>query len=104
MDAKIITNWALRFSSYDAPEVKQMRISGTCNGHPIFTSGVVRKIGELTYETKSGSHYQLSGPPEAGYAAYCAEHKIELDPADPIKFRASLDEFQWRPGLHAESR
>lgn len=96
MTARIITEWALRASSYEAPEVKQMKISGTCEGGPITTSRVVRQVGPLIYETKSGSHYQLSGPPEQGYADFCRDNGIALDLADPIKFRAKPEDFQWR--------
>ena len=81
-----LAKWAVRGSDYAAPEVRQIRLSGTLlDGKIIQTSGVVRKVAPLTYQTQSGSLYQLEGPPDEAYAAYCAKNQIALDLADPIK-------------------
>lgn len=95
---RAITEWALRGSNYDSPEIKRLWITGRTpdTGRSIRTNYLVRKVGPMTYETASGSHYRLEGPPDPGYATYCAENNIELDLADPVKFRKALADFRWR--------
>lgn len=91
-----ITDWALVADPYSAPELKRLRIVGSCDGRPIKTNYVKDKVGERTYKTASGSLYRLVGDPEPGYVAFCKEHNITLDLVDPIKVRNSLDEFEWK--------
>lgn len=97
MSAREISQWAIRADPHASPEIKRLWITGVTpdNGKTISTSCIVKKIAPLTYETASGSHYRLVGPPEEGYAAYCKENGIDLDAADPIKFRSTVDDFEW---------
>ena len=86
MTPKKITNWSVRSPAYAAPELGKKYLAGTYAGSPIETSRIMRKAGPLTYETRSGTHYELVGPPDPGFVAYCESIGKPLDLADPIKF------------------
>lgn len=86
MTAKKITNWSVRTNAYAAPEISDNGLAGECAGRSIFTSRIMSKVGPLTYETRSGTHYELVGPPDPGFVAYCESIGKPLDLADPIKF------------------
>lgn len=76
MEPRVITNWSVRGSAYQAPEVRKIYIGGQCEGKPILTSRVVEKVSPMVYRTRSSSLYRLDGPPEPGYVAYCAENNM----------------------------
>ena len=97
VEVKLIRDWAVVGSSHEAPEVKALSVRGTLDGRPVLLSGPLRAVGARTYSTPDGRVFQLDGPPEAGYAEFCQRNGFELDPADPIKFRASPEEFKWNP-------
>jgi hypothetical protein len=101
MSERAITDWAIRADPYSPPECRRLWITGITpdTGKTIRTNYVLKKFGPLTYETASGSHYRLEGPPDPEYAAFCKENGIALDCADPIKFRATVDEFEFKKAI-----
>ncbi len=95
LSPKVITNWSIRGSDFEAPEVRKLHICGMCEDRPIRTSYIVSKVDKLTYQTKSGSLYRLEGKPEDGYVKFCKRSGIVIDLEDPVKFRNTGSEFQW---------
>ena len=96
-----LKNWSIVAdpnNPYMAPELKTIYLQGEVYDHPnsrhhdgkrIITSKVVKKIGPLTYETKSGTIYTLDTVAPA-YKEWCSENNIELNLEDPVRLNKSL--------------
>lgn len=91
----VITDWAIVASAYDAPEVRVCAVRGNLGGQLVTTAGLQRKLGPLTYETQDGKVFLLEGPPDPGYVEYCKRNRIDLDLADPFKFRDASEGLKW---------
>lgn len=89
-----LTEWECLYASSDPycpPESAGLRLGGVVTGHPrkedgkrVVTSGVVRVEGRRFW-TKSGSEYELVGPPSAEYLAYLRETGRTYNEAEPIR-------------------
>ena len=91
---KTITDWAI-VGRNDSDGKRVLNLEGQCEGRPIHTSRVVGQYGPSTYRTRTGSLYRLEGSPAPGYAAFCCANGIEIDLADPVKFRETAAQFEW---------
>jgi hypothetical protein len=90
-----LEQWALRTlrpGSFTAPEFADLVLTGYVLEHPKHTSGkrvrtspVVQVQGNRV-TTASGSVYIL-GEPEEGYAQYCREIGLPIDPEQPIRVK-----------------
>jgi len=89
-----LQQWAVRTlpSSFMEPEVAGLVLTGYVLDHPkhapdqiICTSPIVQVQGKRV-TTASGSVYIL-GEPEEGYAQYCREIGLPIDPEQPIRVK-----------------
>lgn len=64
-------------------------LQGYVEGRQIVTSCLIQKLGPRMFETYSGSVYELVGPPDAQFVAFCARIGKPLDAADPVKWSGS---------------
>jgi hypothetical protein len=89
--------WEVLADTSKAPEVRRLQLRGRRGTWTITTECLERKVGPLTYETTSGTLYRLDGPPAPAYAAWCKKMGIDLDLADPVKFREDAESLKWQP-------
>tara|TARA_Y100001951_G_C11244047_1_gene242286 strand:- start:87 stop:356 length:270 start_codon:yes stop_codon:yes gene_type:complete len=86
----IIHDWSIIGSCYQAPEIREMKITGKVyddprfiDGEPITTS-VVQASMNNTVETQN-SVYDLGRISEE-YLEWCFNNGIVIDPTAPVKF------------------
>lgn len=101
MDIYKIKNWAVvdgfyGSDPYKAPEQRVPCLKGEVYGHPKFEDGTIVVTTPIVKSegtwvgTKSGTTYDLSGEPEAGWLEYLDLIGFKFDPENPVSFKDSV--------------